>query len=203
MKKVGSRRQHEIGRTGRIIVLVILAMGSPAYALGQAVPSQGDRVRISRVDGTVETGIFQSASAQGVQLRPVLGSTRPAISLEEIELMERDLGRHSRFWRNFGITVGASIVGIAMLAATTWEPCVSTQPFGCLLAPQSRSEAVGMGALAGLVIGLPIGTLVGSAVKYERWEPLSLSGSGQAAFSIQPIVGRRFGLSASLALGGH
>jgi hypothetical protein len=151
----------------------------------------------------VVTGILQSASAQGIRLRPVLGQQAPAITLDEVELMERNLSRCGRFWRNFGITVGAGVVGIAMLAATTWEPCVSTHPFGCFFAPRSWREAVGMGALAGLVIGLPIGTLVGSAVKYERCEPLSLSGSGQAAFSIQPIVGSEFGFSPALAFGGH
>ena len=60
------------------------------------------RVRIRRVDGTVEFGIFQSASAQGVQLRPAGGrSTRSVISLDEIKLMERNLGRHGDFGKNF------------------------------------------------------------------------------------------------------
>jgi hypothetical protein len=201
MKNLGSRRAHAVSRTTWITVLVILTMVCPACASGQAVPSQGDRVRISRVDGNVVTGILQSASAQGIRLRPVLGQQAPAISLDEVELMERNLSRCGRFWRNFGITVGAGVVGIAMLAATTWEPCVSTHLFGCFFAPRPRREAVGMGALAGLVIG----TLVGSAVKYERCEPLSLSGPGQVAFSIQPIVGSEFGFSPAPApaFGGH
>ena len=55
------------------------------------------------------------------------------------------------------------------------------------------------------VAGTPmrlLGTIGGSAITYEVWEPLPLPGTGRSTLSLEPIVGPRFGVSATLALGG-
>ena len=54
--------------TTRISCILILAMILPAHGSGQSVLSQGERVRIHQLNGTVVTGIVQFASPQEVRL---------------------------------------------------------------------------------------------------------------------------------------
>ena len=72
-----------------------------------------------------------------------------------------------------------------------------------MMHPSSRKRALQEGLAGGAMIGVPIGLIVGLAVKHERWERLLLSEQGQATFSIRPILGRELGLSASFAFGGR
>ncbi|MEX1257473.1 MAG: hypothetical protein WEG36_07640 [Gemmatimonadota bacterium] len=86
-----------------------------------------------------------------------------------------------------------------MLWALTWEPCRETGLFGCLLELSSRGDAAGYGIIAGTLIGIPVRLIVGLAAESERWEQLTV-GDGQGALTMRPIVGREFGLAASVAL---
>jgi hypothetical protein len=186
--------------TARITYIVILAMNLPAYASGQSVLNQGERVRIHQLNGTVVTGIVQSATPQAVRLLGEAGGTEFVIPRGEVGEIERSLGRHRKFGRNLTITVVSSAVAIGGISAISWSPCTGL----CLFHPTSRGEAFAFGLLAGgAIIGTPIGIIVGLAARHERWEQVSFAGQGQAALSIQPILGRGFGVSASLAFGGR
>lgn len=189
--------------TTRISCIVILAMILPAHGSGQSVLSPGELVRIHPLNGPVVTGIVQVASPQAIRLLGKAGGTEFVIPQDEIGQIERSLGRHRKFGRNFAVTVVASAVGIGAISAISWSPCTDTGLFGCIMDPNSRGDAFSLGLAGGAIIGLPIGIIVGLAVKHERWERLSLPRQGQAALSIQPILGRELGLSASFAFGGR
>ena len=185
----------------RISCIVLFSMFLPAYGSAQPTPSEGERVRIHQVNGTVVTGTVQAVSPQAVRLLGTTGGAEWEIAQDQIRQIERSLGLHRKFWRNFGITVAVSAVGFGALAAVSWSPCTPTEFFGCGMHESSRGEAFQVGLVGGAIIGVPIGLIVGLAVKKERWEPLSLSGQGQDRFSIRPILGRELGLSASFAFG--
>lgn len=175
----------------------------PAHGSAQPVPSEGERVRIHQLNGTVVTGTVQAVSPQAVRLFGTAGGTEREIAQDQIRQIERSLGLHRHFARNFGITVMVSAVGFGAVSAISWSPCTITEFLVCAFAPSSRGDAFGLGLLGGTIIGVPIGLIVGIIAKHERWERLSLSEQGQAAFSIRPILGRELGLSASFAFGGR
>ena len=186
----------------RVSCLVILSMLLPAHGSAQPVPSEGERVRIHQLDGTVVIGIVQAASPRAIRLLGTGGGTF-GIAQDQIRQIERRLGLHREFGRNFGITVAASAVGFGAISAISWSPCTSTGFASCMLHPSSRGDAFQLGLAVGAIIGVPIGLMVGLKVEHESWERLLPSEQGQATFSIRPILGRELGLSASFAFGGR
>ena len=190
-----------ITRISCIVLLSLLSMLPPAHGSAQPVPSAGERVRIHQLNGTVVTGTVQAVSPQAVRLLGTAGGAEWLIAQDQIRQIERSLGVHRHFARNFGITVVVFAVGFGKVSALSWSPCTSTEFLGCLLSTRSRKAAFQEGLFFGTIIGVPIGLIVGKTAKHERWERLSLSEQGQAAFSIRPILGRELGLSASFAFG--
>lgn len=185
-------------------LLAVFAILFPIHGGAQLGPNPGERVRIRHTDGAVWSGVLGSVSAEDVRLLPEGSDGRElVIPRAEIDQIEKYLGEHRSFWRNFGITMGVSSVGIGTLSAVLWTPCTETGFLACFLYPSNRGEALVWGLAGGAFLGVPVGVLVGLIKKNERWEDFPLSGSRQASLSIQPIVGRRIGFSASLALGGQ
>jgi hypothetical protein len=57
--------------------------------------------------------------------------------------------------------------------------------------------------VAGGVVGLPRGVIVGTAVKGERWQPVLLPSAAPVALSLVTGGGRGVGVQLSIPLGGH
>lgn len=180
--------------------IVVCGLVLPARGAAQSSPSPGDRVRITRTNGTIVTGILGDATAEEVSLFAEGGEQ--VVARSEIGEMERSLGRHRRFGRNFGITMLSSSMGMGAIFALTWSPCTETGFLACFLVPTSRSEAFTWGLAGGALIGISVGVIVGLAVKHERWAPFTVQGPRDAKFVILPVIGTRFGVSASISLGG-
>ena len=182
--------------------LAIWAMVLPAHGWAQSLPTEGDWVRISQTNGTVVTGTVSYASAEEVRLQSGSAGQELLILRGEIGKMERSLGRHRSFGKNFAITLVSSSVGMGALLAIAWSPCTETGFLACYLHPTSRGEALTWGLAGGAILGVPAGLIVGLAVKREKWAPVSLSGPGDVTLSILPVLGTGIGVSGSISFGG-
>jgi hypothetical protein len=151
-----------------ILLTALLLLTTQASA--QDGPSEGTRVRIRQKDHPLRIGTLRSLSADSVSWLDSSG-TQYVLARQNLEL-ERSLGKRPRFWKHLGITMLGGAVAGGLISAMTWSECESTEFLGCLLVPESRGEAAGYGVLAGAAIGLPIGAIIGAAVKVERWEPV-------------------------------
>ena len=184
------------------VVLVVVSVLLPVAGAAQLVPAEGQRVRVSRTDGKVVSGTVSFASSEEVRLIAGRAGEELLIPQAEIRLMEESLGRQRNFAKNFGITLISASFGLAAVSAIAYEPCTETGFLACFLEPTSRGEAALFGLIAGGALGLSAGLIVGFAAKSEKWTLLSVSGPGESALRITPVVGRRLGVSGSLSLGG-
>ena len=171
--------------TRTILFLMTLVVVLPSDASAQAVPSLGHRIRIKQVDGTVLTGRLATLSPETIQLW--IGSDDLAeVPVARIEVLETSLGRRRRFAKYYGITVAAASVVGGMIYALTWSPCTETGWFTCWPHPDSRGEAFGWGFAGGAIIGLPLGLIIGSKVREERWNPVALPAPAASGLTIRP-----------------
>lgn len=191
---------------------LILAMAVPVGASPQSPPAEGERIRVHQasVEGhalepnrvyeqwRIATGLVQTVSPSEIRLLNASG-TEMVIPRDEIAWIERSLGRHRMFVRNLLVTAVTTGLVVGTLSAVTWTPCQSWCFDG-----NSPAGAFALGfVMGGGVIGVPLGIIIGSVARPERWERLPLSGPERHAFSIHPVLGRGFGLSASIAFGGR
>ncbi len=187
--------------TRTVVFLMTLMFVLPFDGSAQAVPSPGDRIRIKQVDGTVLTGRLLTLSPETIQLS--VGSDDVAeVSVARIEVLETSLGRQRNFGKYFGLTVAvASLVG-GTIYALTWSPCNETGFLACFLEPTSRVEAFGWGFAGGAIIGLPLGLIIGSKVREERWNRGALPALTAPRLTIRPVIGGRVGFAGSVRVGG-
>ena len=66
----------------------------------------------------------------------------------------------------------------------------------------TRGQEVGIGFLKGISIGLLPGAIIGSVVREERWNPVSLPAPVASGLSIRPVIGSRVGFAGSIRVGG-
>ena len=152
--------------TRATVFLMTLMFVLPSEGSTQAVPSPGDRMRIRQVDGTILTGTFATFSAEAIQLSVGAADPMVEVPVTGIEALEISLGQRSNYPKYIGLTVAAgSLVGamIGLIAYEDPEPC-----FLCF-GPETRGEYMGLGFAYGVLIGLPLGALIGSVVREERW----------------------------------
>jgi hypothetical protein len=188
--------RREMKRCAAWMALALFAVGMPLPASAQPVPTEGDRVRITHIDGTVVSGIFMTASDRWVRLRPVVGQEAPEVAIDDIARIERSLGRQTQFWKHFGITMASSVIAMVGLVAVSWEPCTNF----CSDFDDSRtSSALFYGSVVGSFVGLPLGVLLGSTITREPWETLSLT----SPIALRLREGYRLGISVSISLGGR
>jgi len=96
-----------------------------------------------------------------------------------VRTLERSLGERRRFWRNFFITTAVSAVALGTVAAVAEDGTCNDQPFGCL----GTGGAFVVGGIFGAVYSVPVGMVIGLAVRSERWEPAAWPGDSAAASS--------------------
>lgn len=182
----------------RLKSFLILAMAIPLCTSAQSVPSEGWRIRILRTSGAMDTGVVTSVTPSAIRLLDQR-ALELDIPLDEIGRIDRSLGKHRRFARNFLNTVGTSVVVLSFVGASKWKLCES----GCFLESDASMEEIGRAAALGLGLGIPLGLIIGGAAKTERWAPLPPPTEGSHAISVHPVFGRRFCFSASIAFGGR
>ncbi len=152
-------------------VLVFAVLLAPGLATAQGPLAEGARIRIKQPPKVVWVGTLHALSTDSVAFVDAYGK-RFSLARHNIEI-ERSIGRTRNFWKHFGLTIGGGAVVGGLLSAITWTECRDTGFLSCFLVPESRAEAFGYGFLAGGVVGVPVGVLLGSLVKVERWEKVS------------------------------
>jgi len=187
--------------TRTIVFLMTLMFVLPSDGSSQAVPSLGHRIRIKQVDGTVLTGRLVTLSPETIQLW-ISSDDLAEVPVARIEVLETSLGRHRKFGKYFALTVvAASVVG-GTIYGLTKSPCTETGWFACMFEPESRGEAVAWGLAGGAIIGLPLGVIIGSKVREERWNRGALPAPTEPRLTIRPVIGGRVGFAGSVRVGG-
>ncbi len=154
---------------------------------------------MTKVMAFLVTVMFVLPSDGSTQAVPTPGDRRMEIPVSAIETLEISLGRQRRVGKYIAIAmsggalVGATIVGIAL------DPCSGS---GFCVGPNSRGESIALGFAAGALIGLPVGFILGSVVREERWNPASLPAPGASGLTIRPVIGSRVGFAGSVRVGG-
>jgi hypothetical protein len=178
-----------------IWVLLFASSSIPIAAQLTAVP--GDRIRVTPESGKAQKGDLLQVDDRHLVVVGSDGAQR-LIPVSEIRRVDVRTGRERRFLKTLGITVGISAAGLAAAEAIAWSPCDT-----CWYGPESRASAFVLGGVAGAVIGLPVGALLGLR-RYDRWEESLIPGTTSAATTIRidPVGGGRVELYGSLRLGG-
>jgi hypothetical protein len=185
-----------------LVTAIAWALVAPSFGSAQGGPNVGDRIRVEQADGTVLVGTVEGISPDAL----VLGSSTTGsrtLSFGMIESIERSLGEQRRFGRNLAITMGIAAGAGGLISAVSWSPCRDTGFMACFLHPESRGQAFTWGFVAGGVIGLPVGVIVGLAAKDERWERIARPAVGRVAIGLVTGGGRGVGVRASIPFGGH
>ena len=183
--------------TRTTVFLMMLMFVLPSDGSSQAVPSPGDRIRIRQVDGTIFTGTFSTRSEETIQLSVGVAGPMMEVPVEGIEALEISLGQRNNYSKYIGITVFATSIVGATIGYIAYEPRPSCS-FICF----TRSEYTLIGFGYGVLIGLPLGALIGSVVREERWSPVSLPAPAASRLSIRPMIGSQVGFAGSIRVGG-
>ena len=142
----------------------------PSGGSSQAAPSPGDRIRIRQLDGPVLTGTLAAWSAETIRLSADSGQVE--VPVERIDVLETSLGQ-----QRSGKYVGLSLLGGAIVGAAygmTRELCSGSF---CFFEPKTRDTSIVIGLIGGsLIIGLPLGIILGSMNSEERWTRVALRG---------------------------
>ena len=184
----------------RIVTLVTLAFALPSTIGAQQDPLTGERVRVTRLDGTVVTGTLEPASLELPEVIVLHGDSRLAIPRIEIDFVQRSRGPGRGFFGSVGATLIYTSLGGGVAGALFWGPCRG-DGWDCFLVPRSRGEAFKWGATLGLIGGVPIGVIVGLLNRRERWEPLILNDPSGVELSVQSMGRRSLGVTGRIRFG--
>ena len=176
--------------TRTIVFLMTLMVLLPSGGSSQDIPSPGDRIRITQVDGTILTGTLAGVSDEVIQLsvdssRVVDRTTFPRSG---IATLERQEGTSDK--RNLGGVVGL-LAGGAIAWATLGDhedrcdqQFLSTRQFVCLGAADINNITDDvLRVFLGVAIGGVVGALIGSAIRTENWvivPSIEVAPSGQS-----------------------
>lgn len=187
----------------RVSFLVLVASALMGLRAGAQTPVPGERLRVEYSDRARAIGTFDSLSTDSVFLRDLAGSRSFAVSRVDIRRLERSMGSQRHFGRNFGITMGISALAVAGLSAASWQPCRDPGYLGvgCLFTPESRFQAFGWGLLGGALVGVPLGVIIGVAIRSEAWASVALPATHGPSLELSPVLGRRLGVVGTIRLG--
>jgi hypothetical protein len=171
----------------KICALCVLFL--PNLGSGQEWPAEGERIRVTRLDGTRVTGILSSTS--GEELVVFAGLLRPheKIPFLRIRSIETVVGKRRRFWRNFAIVEAATTIAGGLFGALTWSPDDTR-----LLAPANRGVSAGVGAVIGATFGAPLAILTGLFNKDEEWALFPFRTPGLPSIQIKSFSAGGHGL---------
>jgi hypothetical protein len=180
-------------------LLALLATALPSVAQAQSL-EPGMRVRV-HADGTFVTGTVEE-----LQDRMLLLRTGPDaldfVERDRIERVDVSVRRERGSAVPAAVVLGGGVLLGGVVAAVSWSPCESTGFMGCLLAPESRTEAFGTGALIGGAVALPIALIVALTVRRDVWKPIELPGGQTARIQVLPSpMDGRFEVMTSVPVG--
>ncbi len=183
--------------TKTVVFLMTLMFVLPSDGSAQAVPSPGDRIRIKQVDGPVLTGRLARFSAETIHLFPDSGGPWVEVPIEGIEALETSLGRRTRYRKYIPLSMlGGAFVGAAYGAITGYT---SSTGFFSFDQPEVRAA---VGFVYGGLIGLPVGLILGSVFREERWNRGALPAPTAPRLTIRPVIGSGVGFTGSIRVGG-
>ena len=179
-------------------LIAVLIAGPDVLAAQSAMPEgavgPGARVRITQAGSKPRTAVVVARSADTLVVRWPENSNAVALPYAGISRLDVSTGRHRKVLKGAAIgTLSAGAVG-AILGAATYQPCESTELFGCLMASSSASESAVIGGVLGGALGLVVGTLVGLP-KRDDWHQVSLDASRVAVAITPRSRGTNVGLS--------
>ena len=154
------------------ILLAAITLLGPAPVDAQLTPAPGDRVRITQVDGSVHTGVLRGSSSSDLQILDDDLDRALIIPAAEVAGLERSLGKHGSFSKNFFVTMGIG-AGVGFFLVGPFLP-YSEGPGGS--EPGSRATAMVQGGVLGAVFAIPVGIVAGLVRKSERWATAPWSG---------------------------
>lgn len=165
-------------RRSQVVLALLWFAAVPA-----AAQELGTRIRITTVDGRRTSGTVTHVGEDRVEVAE--SATRKSVfARDRVARIELSHRKERKFGRNFAITVGATAAVVGVGWALIWTPCTDTGFMACFMTPTSRTEALQKGAVAGGVLGIPIGIITGVVLKSDVWQPISSSSLPQ--FSLVP-----------------
>lgn len=134
----------------------------------------GDKVKISAPSAHTTTlfGTVNSITSKDIFL--ISNNEYVIIPLNSIRRIHVSMGKKSNTGRGalIGLSSGALLGGFFGLA--TYQDCDDTEPFGCFL-HFSKGESFVLGAAAGGLSGLVLGTTLGGIIKTDRWHRIPIN----------------------------
>jgi hypothetical protein len=175
--------------------LLIFTFGSYNDARAQVVTTD-QRVRLTstRLGFQRQLGSVVSASADSVTV--ALTTDTAAIALADLDRLElsRPGGRRTGRGALLGLFWGAFTgLGVGLF---TYQECVPSSFFDCLLAPKSQGEAALEGSVMLGILGTAIGTIAGALTHGERWIDVRVP---RASPSLRSLPEGRVGVGLSLS----
>jgi hypothetical protein len=162
------------------------ALAQVAAAQTAAPLAKGTRVRVvvpaegGQPERTVSGGLL-SLQGDTASIWPDDSQGLPALAPEKHVLsggrrLEVVAGTRGHAGDGFLLGTGIGALSGALIGFATFEPCVSTGFLSCMMAPQSRTAAAGMGAALGGVGGALLGLVFGAFNRTENWVPVRTAG---------------------------
>lgn len=175
-------------------LLATLVATSPATSQVPVGVEPGVRVRVTRLLDARTVGVVESAGADTLVLLDERG-VRHAVPTEGIRRLERHAGTERRFGHNLLVTSAVSAGIFGVLFAATYEECSG---IGCI-SPESEGGAFVWGVIAGAVIALPVGAVIGMNRRHDVWVDVAAPRTSTGpTLRLQPAPGARVGLVGSI-----
>ena len=155
-------------------LLVVTAFVATAAAL-EAQPrlpdvQVGARVRVHAAQGTSEGTVLESAPDSVVIVQAA--GDRRTYRAADITRLEQYLGKRKNVTRGMGYGFVAGAVAGAIVGAVGWHPCdaaeIARNPDYCRHTRRESDAVEGAGIMA-VVVGIPVGGVVGWFVKTNSW----------------------------------
>lgn len=158
--------------------VLALLFSSGLCAQSSTALDPGARLRITQANGRPVVGVLAALTYDG--LTPRSDSAPNRFSPDALARMARSDGRDVG-WKTFLYIMGGCTVAGGLIGAITYSPCEDDGFMACFLAPESRGEALVMGAAVGALLGIPLGVLITAALRHDRGREASLDAARRPA----------------------
>jgi hypothetical protein len=163
--------ERTMNTLSKFSTLLMLGLTLPAAAQAQRA---GDWVRVEaspapyRLEGRlVRLDADSIVLLRGESETDTVAVARPVVKDLWVSAGEK---RNTLRGMGYGFLAGATLGGV--IGAITFQPCVSQEFLGCLMAPEDAGEAALLGGAVGGFTGFLVGTIVGVATKRHTWVPM-------------------------------
>lgn len=149
-------------RSGALLIAAMTAVPLPAIAADASTLAIGDHVRLSEAHTRKErTGLVSAIDDEGLRIVPAAGE-RDAVTVRWESIGKLSVARGKRSLAREGALVGAFAGAAPMAALAVWA-CSGE---GC----DGGGKSVAAYVLASSAVGALTGSLIGLALKTDKWE---------------------------------